>query len=103
METISHEDIDGQRWIRLSGELDQSEVLDLKGHFDAAVQGAEGNVVIDLGGVAYMGTLGVGLLVTTQQRLSKDGRTLKLANVPVGIERTFVTMALETFFERVDS
>ncbi|MHC4932666.1 MAG: STAS domain-containing protein, partial [Planctomycetota bacterium] len=58
--------------------------------------------VVDLGGVDYMGTLGVGLLVTTQQRLSKEGRTLRLANVPVGIERTFETMALETFFERID-
>ncbi|MHC4224160.1 MAG: STAS domain-containing protein [Planctomycetota bacterium] len=103
METISHEDIDGRRWIRLTGELDQSEVLELKGDFDAAVQGAEADVVVDLGGVAYMGTLGVGLLVTTQQRLSKEGRALKLANVPVGIEQTFETMALETFFERMES
>jgi anti-sigma B factor antagonist len=103
MDFISYEDRDDHRWIRLQGELDQSEILQLKKEFDEAVQGTDRAVVVDLGAVTYMGTLGVGLLVTTQKKLTAHGRQLKLANTPLPIERTFVTMALETFFERVEA
>jgi anti-anti-sigma factor len=88
------------RWILLEGELDQSDVLDLKGAFDAAVTGAAGDVVIDLGAVTFLGTLGIGLIASAQDRLEDDGRALRLANVPEFIDRTFRTMNLDEIFER---
>ena len=88
------------RWILLEGELDQSDVLDLKGEFDDAVSGAAGDVVIDLGGVTFLATLGIGLIVSTQERLDDEGRVLRLAHVPESIDRTFRTMNLDEVFQR---
>jgi len=89
------------RWILLEGELDQSDVLDLKAEFDAAIDGVAGDVVLDLEGVTFLSTLGIGLIVSAQDRLGGDGRTLRLSNVPDSIDRTFRTMNMDEMFERV--
>jgi anti-anti-sigma factor len=89
------------RWLLFEGELDQSDVLKLKGTFDAAVQGSAGDIVVDLGGVTFFGTLGIGLITSTQDELDGKGRTLRLANVPEFIERTLRMMNLDAMFERV--
>jgi anti-anti-sigma factor len=88
------------RWILLEGELDQSDVLDIKAAFDAAVGGCDGDVVLDMKGVTFLSTLGIGLIVSTQDRLDDGDRALRLANVPEFIERTFRTMNLDDIFER---
>jgi anti-anti-sigma factor len=89
------------RWLLLEGELDQTDVLDLKETFDAAVSGTKGDIVVDLGGVTFFGTLGIGLIVSTQDSLGEEGRTLRLANVPDFIDRTLRTMNMDDMFERV--
>lgn len=101
MTKLSVADRGTARWIRFEGELDQSDVLDIKAQFDEAVEGCEGDVVLDLGGVTFLSTLGIGLIVSTQDRLDDDDRALRLANVPEFIDRTFRTMNLDEVFERV--
>jgi anti-anti-sigma factor len=101
MDQIRVEDRGRVRWILLDGELDQTEVLHLKGAFDEAVEDAKGDVVVDLGGVTFMGTLGIGLIVSTRESLEDRGLTLKLAHVPPFIEKTFKVMSLTEVFERV--
>jgi anti-anti-sigma factor len=101
MQQISVEDRDGACWITLRGELDQQEVLDLKARFDQAVQSTSGGVVVDLGEVTFIGTLGIGLIVSTHKQLDQQGRTVKLASVPASIEKTFESMSLNDVFDRV--
>jgi anti-anti-sigma factor len=100
MAKLSVADRGKTRWILFEGELDQSDVLDLKASFDEAVEGCEGDIVLDLGGVTFLGTLGIGLIVSTLDRLDEDDRGLRLANVPEFVERTFRTMNLDEIFER---
>jgi len=101
MEQLRVEDRGKERWIVLEGELDQQEVLDLRARLEEAVRRAKGDVVVDLGGVTFIGTLGVGLIVSTRGKLEERGLTLKLANVPAQIEQTFKMMSLTEVFERV--
>jgi len=101
MQQISVEDRDGTCWITLRGELDQQEVLDLKARFDQAVQASAGVVVVDLSQVTFIGTLGIGLIISTGKQLDGQGRTLKLSGVPAAIERTFESMSLSDVFDRV--
>jgi anti-anti-sigma factor len=100
MAKISAEDRGTTRWIRLEGELDQSDVLDIKASFDEAVEGCDGDIVLDLEGVTFLSTLGIGLIVSTLDRLDDDDRALRLANVPDFIDRTFRTMNLDDILER---
>ncbi len=101
MDQLKVEDRGRSRWILLEGELDQEEVLHLKAGFDAAVKRAKGDVVVDLSGVTFIATLGIGLIVSTREKLEERGQTLKLANVPAFIEKTFQVMSLTEVFERV--
>jgi len=101
MDQIHVADRDGARWISLLGELDQSEVLDLKPAWDEAVEGATTDLVVDLSGVTFLGTLGIGLIVSTREALETRGLRLKLSGVPAFIEKTFELMSLFEVFERV--
>ncbi|MHC4818364.1 MAG: STAS domain-containing protein [Planctomycetota bacterium] len=101
MQQISVEDRDGTCWITLRGDLDQQEVLDLKARFDQGVQSVAGDVVVDLSQVTFIGTLGIGLIVSTHTQLQGQARALKLAGVPAAIEKTFETMSLAEIFDRV--
>jgi anti-anti-sigma factor len=101
MDPLRVEDRGKQRWIVLEGELDQDDVLHLKAAFDKAVKRAKGDVIVDLGGVTFIGTLGIGLILSTREALEERGLTLKLANVPAFIEKTFKVMSLTEVFERV--
>lgn len=101
MAQLKVQDRGNGRWLLFEGDLDQSDVLDLKGAFDAAVGGTKGDIVVDFGGVTFLGTLGIGLIASTQDRLEDEGRALRLANVPEFIERTLQTMNLDEMFERV--
>ena len=74
--------------------------MQLDSSFDEAIEGCDGDVVLDLGGVTFLSTLGIGLIVSTQDRLDDDDRALRLANVPEFIDRTFRTMNLDEIFER---
>jgi anti-anti-sigma factor len=58
-------------------------------------------VVVDLSAVTFIATLGIGLIVSTREELEKRGLTLKLANVPAAVEKTFKVMSLTEVFERV--
>ena len=100
MAKLSVSDRGTARWIRFEGELDQSDVLELKASFDEAVEGWDKDIVLDLGAVTFLSTLGIGLIVSTQDRLDDDDRALRLANVPEFIDRTFRTMNLDEIFER---
>lgn len=100
MERLRVEGRGRERWIMLEGELDQEEVLRLKAAFDAATRRAKDDVVVDLGGVTFIGTLGIGLIVSTRDELGERGLALKLANVPAFVEKTFKTMGLIEVFER---
>jgi len=99
MEQISVEDRDDARWLVLTGEWDQTDVLHLKPEYDAAIDGAPGDVVADVGGVTFIGTLGIGLLLTTRKKLFAKDATFKLANLPATVLKSLQAMSLDEVFE----
>ena len=99
MEQISVEDRDDARWLVLTGEWDQTDVLHLKPEYDAAIDGAAGDVVVDLGGVTFIGTLGIGLLLTTRKKLFAKEADFKLANLPGTVLKSLQAMCLDEVFE----
>lgn len=102
MARIKVEDRDDARWITLEGELDQADVLDFKPDFDEAIRSASGSVVLEMSGVTFLGTLGIGLIGWAQDQVEEKGGTLKLCAVPEFVERTLQTMNLDELFERVE-
>lgn len=72
-------------------------VIALSGRFDAAqVEPAQqaldrisGPVVIDLSGLDYIASAGIGTILRTFKRLQSDGQELRLVNAPPHIHNIF--------------
>jgi len=101
MQQITVEDRPGSRWITLQGDLDQAEVLHLKREFDQAIEGAVGEIVLDMSQVTFIGSLGIGLILATQEELTDQGRSFKLAGLSAFVEKTLDMMSIADVFERV--
>jgi anti-anti-sigma factor len=66
------ERLDSGRGFRLIGELDASNVNELRDALDPVVEGG-GDVTLDLAGLAFMDSSGIQILVTTAQDLGDRG------------------------------
>jgi len=60
-------------------------------------QGAAG-LVIDMGGVEMIDSVGIGLLIAAHNSLAKKNAVLELRNVSADIQSLFRTMRLERHF-----
>jgi anti-sigma B factor antagonist len=67
------------RLIRLAGELDLATAPLLRAAFPDPIQ--EATVILDLAGLSFMGSSGVGELVMARQRSMDQGWTLKVRGV----------------------
>ncbi|MBN2200330.1 STAS domain-containing protein [bacterium] len=87
-------------------------VLELKGSFLGGNETEElraavgdlfeqGNrkLVLDLGGVTYLNSMGIGALVSLYTMYAKDSGRIKLCHMGKGIQNTFVITKLVTIFD----
>jgi len=86
---------DGQRILRLTGPLIMSNLFD----FQAMVR-ADGShsLIIDLSGVPYMDSAGIGALVGAYVTHQKDGRSLGLVGVSPRIHNALTVTRVDSFF-----
>lgn len=100
---VSHETQDGRATIRVAGELDLStadELAQLLAEFDAP--GGPNEIRLDLSGLRFMDSTGLRLIVTSDLRLRREGRELRLVAGPEQVQRVFRLALLEErlIFER---
>ena len=103
METISWEDRDGVRWIQLEGELDHEVCAELREHLDELTDGGDGDVVLVMDGVSFLGSMGIGVLLNQHNKLKKQGRTMRLKGIRPTIRAVLDSMHLLTVFSEVES
>jgi anti-anti-sigma factor len=85
---------DGERiTLRLSGEVDLSNVDWLARQIDLAVRGSA-HVVIDLSGIDYIDSQGQRLLKQLSDRFAGEGTSLRLVAPPGGFARSVLEMTL---------
>ncbi len=61
------------------------------------------NIIIDLGGVKFMNSTGLGMLISGYTSVKNKGGALKLANATEKINSLLVITKLITIFENFDS
>lgn len=61
------------------------------------------NVIVDLSGVKFMNSSGLGMLISGLTTMKKENGNLKLANVGDKIESLLIITKLITIFETYDS
>lgn len=69
----------GNAVISVTGEVDVSNAAELRSALDAALSEGPAEVVVDLSGVPYIDSTGIGVLVGAAHRASESGARLTVA------------------------
>ena len=78
----------------VTGEIDASTVGQLKEQLD----GAEGDVVVDLSGVEFIDSSGLRVLIGAQQELEAKGASLVLRSPSRAVQRLFELSSVDSYF-----
>lgn len=81
--------------IAVTGRLDAAEAPRAQAFFDQA----EGPCVIDMGGLEYISSAGLGVLLRTHKRLMAGGQGLRLVNVNPHINDIFCYSGFDKLFD----
>lgn len=86
---------------KIDGRID----ADTSGLFDKSLRdvGDNRNVVLDFGGVQYMNSFGIGILVDLQKRMMKAGGTIKISGLSPALKKIFQITYLTKVFEIFDA
>ncbi len=83
----------------MSGRFDASQVDTVKN-----VLGQLGTTtILDIRGLEYISSAGLGILLAVQKKLSERGQRLRLANMNKHIRDVFKITRLETIFEIIET
>jgi anti-sigma B factor antagonist len=97
---IKEEIKDGIKVIRLSGKvISGPDLMDLKTVFQTSINNEMGNVLLDLGHVAWMDSSGLGVLVSGHTSLAREGGRMAILNATKKINELFIITKLITIFE----
>jgi anti-anti-sigma factor len=76
-----------RREVVLSGRLDVHTVPDVRGVLHAAIDAADGDLVIDLAAVELVDTTGLGVLLSAHRRATRSGGRVVLRGVTPPLQR----------------
>lgn len=93
---ISERDLDGATVVTVTGEVDVATAPALRDRLDQ-VAGKDG-VVVDLAGVTFIDSTGLGVLIGVRKRYADDGRELRLVVDEPRILRVFTISGLTELF-----
>lgn len=98
---ISWQDRDHNTWLELEGELDHADCLEIRDEFHKRIEKGDGDVIVVMGGLTFMSSMGIGMLVKASETLRKQGRELKLSGIPDNIRKVLDAMQLLDVFSVV--
>lgn len=84
--------------LRPKGDLVASTVEGERGRLMEALEASQGPVVLDLGGVKEIDSLGITLVLGTFKTCQKQGRTFSVEGVSAEIHRVFKLFSLPKLF-----
>ena len=96
---IERRDKDGATRLELVGELDLSTVDALKLRLELAETENPPVMVVDLGRVSFMDSMGLGVLLSHKLRADKAGRRFMLVEGPEHVQQVFSATGVHEHFE----
>ena len=89
--------------LALAGRLDVSVAADVRLALAAAVDGADGDLVLDLAELESVDATGLGVLVGAHRRAGRSGRTLVLRDSPETVNRLLRRTRLDRVLRQTHS
>ena len=90
--------------IELKGSIDTYNSQDYEREVLREIESSESeNIIIDISGVNYMSSTGVGALVGINSRITKQGRKLFILGMTTKIHEVFSLLGFISFFNLIDN
>jgi len=89
---------EGDETFRLEGELYLNNAMDVKMLLDDEVKKAPKSLILDMGGLTYVDSTGIGILINAMKTLKALNGTLVLLSLPPSILAIFSKTNLLKFF-----
>jgi anti-anti-sigma factor len=93
--TIDERTRAGGAELALAGDLDMSATFVLEPVLDRVLAGAPGELVLDLAGVPFVDSSGLGLLIATHERADRAGVDMAISGAAPEIQRVFHIVGLD--------
>jgi anti-anti-sigma factor len=90
---------DGVATVALEGELDIATASVLDATLADLERNGTGTLLLDLARLRFIDSTGLRSLLSAHQRAEAAGRTLRLANLPVEVERVFDVTGVRRIFD----
>jgi anti-sigma B factor antagonist len=90
---------DGVATVALEGELDIATAPMLDATLAKLERNGTGTLLLDLGRVRFIDSTGLRSLLGARRRAEAAGRRLRLANLPVAVERVFDATGVRRIFD----
>jgi anti-sigma B factor antagonist len=101
--TIKHETMDNYHIVRLAGELDASTSKNFDTYISDLYMVERKSLLIDMGGVGYISSAGIGVLIFYYGELSKQGMKVVLAQTTAAVYDILTLLRLEDHIPMVDT
>lgn len=88
--------------IEISGEIDLYNAPDIKENIQKLVEAQKFKIVLDMQGVSYIDSSGIGAMISALSGLKRHKGGLKLANLHGPVKKVFELTKLNSFFEIYD-
>ena len=88
--------------VKLIGRLDASCSSELKDKVTAMLDENKNNILIDLGGIDFIDSSGLGMLVTCLRSVTKAGGVFKITSLQENPKNLFQTTRLDRVFDTYD-
>jgi anti-sigma B factor antagonist len=96
--TITESTVDGVQVLKLAGYLDGHTFVDLERKFEDLYKRGKYRLVIDLSGLNYIASAGVGALINSHHQASSNKGSVQLANAGPNIKEIFDILGLDSIF-----
>ena len=83
--------------VKLVGYLDAHTIQDLERFLDQLLKSGHKRVAMDLSGLTYIASAGVGLFINFNHRLKGDG-SMQLVNPSANVKEIFTILGLDSIF-----
>jgi anti-sigma B factor antagonist len=101
--TITERQVGSTTVLELSGKITLEHAGELKGKITSLIGGGKPQIVMNLGGVSYIDSSGLGELVSCHTTATREKASVKLANLGKGAKQLLVMTKLYTVFSIYDT
>ena len=88
-----------ETWVLTArGEFDYADCPSFRSHIQRVLTGMPGACIVDLSGIDYLDSSGLGMLVYLKKEIQRQGGQLHLLNITDSIRSVFQLTKLDDFF-----